>query len=102
MKALVMAGLSTIWLLGAAHAAGMSNQTAGIWHGSCVSACEQNSTRAWCQAYCDCAMERTQSDLTDEEHSQFGKAMFFGGEIDPAVASKFREIILSCASQTSH
>ena len=102
MKALLVAGLGTIWLLGTAHAAGMSKQTAEVWHGSCVSACEQSSTRDWCRAYCNCAMERTLSDLSEKEHSQFGTAMLFGGEIDPAVATKFREIILSCASQVSH
>ena len=102
MKALVMAGLSTVWLLGAGHAAGTSNQTADAGYGACVAACEQGSTRDWCQAYCDCTMDKTRTEFTPREQSQFGQALYFGGEIDPAVATRFREIILSCASQVSH
>lgn len=97
-----MAGLSTVWLLGAAHAAETSKQTADAGYGACVAACEQSTRRDWCQAYCGCTMEKTRTEFTAREQSQFGQVMYFGGEIDPAVATRFRAIILSCASQVSH
>ena len=92
--------LALLFGLVAMPAAAGNQQAADIEYSSCVAACQQGQSEAKCAAYCRCTTDRTQSEFTPQESRQLAKAMLFGGEIDPAFAGKFRNIILDCAAQT--
>ena len=91
--------LSVLLCFAVAHTAEGNEQSAAIEYSTCVAACEQGQSQAKCAAYCQCTTARSQSEFTRQESRQMAKAMLYGGEIKPATADKFRNIILECATQ---